>query len=82
MTNWLTARYPERFKAAVTDRSICNWLSFFGASDIGPRFTYLELKAKPWERSEVLWEKSPSASSTGSGPPPSWSTRKRTTVAP
>lgn len=59
MTNWLTARYPERFKAAVTDRSICNWLSFFGASDIGPRFTYLELKAKPWERSEVLWEKSP-----------------------
>ena len=59
MTNWLTARYPERFKAAVTDRSICNWLSFFGASDIGPRFTYLELKAKPWERPEVLWEKSP-----------------------
>ena len=59
MTNWLTARYPERFKAAVTDRSICNWPSFFGASDIGPRFTYLELKAKPWERPEVLWEKSP-----------------------
>ncbi|AEV15614.1 Acylamino-acid-releasing enzyme [Thermus sp. CCB_US3_UF1] len=59
MTNWLTARHPGRFKAAVTDRSICNWLSFFGASDIGPRFTYLELFAKPWERPEVLWEKSP-----------------------
>ncbi|WP_243094947.1 S9 family peptidase [Thermus thalpophilus] len=59
MVNWLTARHPERFKAAVTDRSIANWLSFFGSSDIGPRFTHLELFAKPWERPEVLWEKSP-----------------------
>lgn len=59
MVNWLTARHPDRFRAAVTDRSICNWLSFFGASDIGPRFTHLELSAKPWERPEVLWEKSP-----------------------
>jgi dipeptidyl aminopeptidase/acylaminoacyl peptidase len=59
MTNWLTARHPHRFRAAVTDRSICNWFSFFGASDIGPRFTFLELFATPWERPEVLWEKSP-----------------------
>lgn len=59
MTNWLTARHPERFKAAVTDRSICNWTSFFGASDIGPRFTYVQLGAKPWENPQVLWEKSP-----------------------
>jgi dipeptidyl aminopeptidase/acylaminoacyl peptidase len=59
MTNWLTARHPERFKAAVTDRSICNWFSFFGASDIGPRFTWLELGAAPWDRPEVLWQKSP-----------------------
>ena len=59
MVNWLTARHPERFRAAVTDRGICNWFSFFGASDIGPRFTFMELFAKPWERPEVLWEKSP-----------------------
>jgi len=59
MTNWLTARYPDRFKAAVTDRGICNWTSFYGASDIGPRFTFLELGAKPWENPEVLWQKSP-----------------------
>ncbi|MFX6194050.1 prolyl oligopeptidase family serine peptidase, partial [Acinetobacter baumannii] len=32
MVNWLTARHPGRFKAAVTDRSIANWFSFFGAS--------------------------------------------------
>ena len=59
MVNWLTARHPERFKAAVTDRSISNWYSFFGSSDIGPRFTHLELFANPWERPEVLWDKSP-----------------------
>lgn len=59
MTNWLTASRPERFKAAVTDRSICNWFSFLGASDIGPRFTRLELGAQPWERPEMLWQKSP-----------------------
>ncbi|RDI95774.1 S9 family peptidase [Meiothermus sp. QL-1] len=59
MTNWLTARYPERFRAAVTDRSICNWLSFYGASDIGPRFTYLELGARLWENPQLLWQKSP-----------------------
>lgn len=59
MTNWLTAHNPGRFKAAVTDRSICNWTSFFGASDIGPRFTWLQLAATPWERPEVLWQKSP-----------------------
>lgn len=59
MTNWLTARVPERFKAAVTDRSICNWTSFFGASDIGPRFVQLQLGASVWDRPEVLWAKSP-----------------------
>ncbi|MCX7739911.1 MAG: S9 family peptidase [Meiothermus sp.] len=59
MTNWLTARHPERFRAAVTDRGICNWLSFYGASDIGPRFTHLELGASPWENPQVLWQKSP-----------------------
>jgi len=59
MTNWLTARHPDRFKAAVTDRSICNWTSFYGASDIGPRFTFLELGSRPWENPELLWQKSP-----------------------
>jgi dipeptidyl aminopeptidase/acylaminoacyl peptidase len=33
MTNWITAHYPERFHTAITDRSITNWLSFYGVSD-------------------------------------------------
>lgn len=59
MTNWLTARHPTRFRAAVTDRCISNWTSFWGASDIGPRFSGLELEGSPWENPDVLWQKSP-----------------------
>ena len=34
MTNWIITQ-TDRFKAAVTFRSICNWVSKFGVSDIG-----------------------------------------------
>lgn len=33
-TNWIISQ-TDRFKAAVTCRSICNWVSKFGVSDIG-----------------------------------------------
>ena len=39
MTNWIIGQ-TDRFAAAVTDRSISNWVSFFGCSDIG--FTFCE----------------------------------------
>ena len=61
MTNWLTANYPKKFKAAATQRSICNWTSFWGASDIGIRFAELELGAGLWEAPELYWQKSPLA---------------------
>ncbi len=34
MTNWMIS-HTDRFTAAVTFRSICNWVSKFGVSDIG-----------------------------------------------
>lgn len=34
MTNWIVS-HTDRFRAAVTFRSICNWVSKFGCSDIG-----------------------------------------------
>ena len=58
MTNWLTARV-QRFRSAVTQRSICNWLSFFGTSDIGPWFTAQEQGGNPWDDTERLWDRSP-----------------------
>jgi len=58
MTNWLTA-HSQRYRSAVTQRSICNWLSFFGTSDIGPWFGGEEAGGNPWDHSEQLWDRSP-----------------------
>jgi len=37
MTNWIITQ-TDRFQAAATQRSISNWISFAGTSDIGPYF--------------------------------------------
>lgn len=58
MTNWAIG-HTDRFKAAVTDRSIASWLSFFGTSDIGPEFTKDQIGADPWSDEELLLEFSP-----------------------
>lgn len=58
MTNWLVGR-TDRFRSAVTQRSICNWLSFYGTSDIGYRFTEHEVQGTPWDDLHALWDQSP-----------------------
>jgi acylaminoacyl-peptidase len=58
MTNWLVA-HTDEFRSAVSQRSICNWLSFYGASDIGYRFTPVQQGGNPWDDTEKLWEQSP-----------------------
>ncbi|WP_420596081.1 alpha/beta hydrolase family protein [Deinococcus sp.] len=60
LTNWLIS-HTTRFKAAVTDRSICNLISFGGTSDIGMRFWDDELGGN-FQRSadtNKLWALSP-----------------------
>lgn len=59
MTNWLVTQAPARFRSAVTQRSICNWVSFYGTSDIGPWFTEGEVGDAPWRDLEGLWRASP-----------------------
>jgi dipeptidyl aminopeptidase/acylaminoacyl peptidase len=59
MTNWLVGQHPERFRSAVTQRSISNWVSFYGTSDIGPWFTENEVGPAPWIDLEALWRASP-----------------------
>jgi dipeptidyl aminopeptidase/acylaminoacyl peptidase len=46
MTNWLTSQ-DQRWKAAVTDRSIANWMSFYGASDASS-LVEGEFAGMPW----------------------------------
>ena len=60
MVNWITA-HTSRFKRAITDRSICNMLSFCGTSDIGSFFLQHEMDANPYspEGAEALWNASP-----------------------
>jgi dipeptidyl aminopeptidase/acylaminoacyl peptidase len=58
MTNWIVT-HTTRFKAAVTMRSISNWVSFFGTSDIGWTFGRREILSVPWENEEEFMAKSP-----------------------
>lgn len=58
MTNWIVG-HTNRFKAAVTQRSITNWHSFYGVSDIGFFFTDWELKANLLSDPDKLWHHSP-----------------------
>ena len=58
MTNWLVS-HTDMFRSAVTQRSISNWLSFYGTADIGYRFTEVEQGGNPWEDTTALWEQSP-----------------------
>ena len=48
MTNWLIG-HSDRFKAAVTDRSVTNLTSDFGSCDFGWTFADDELDTTPWE---------------------------------
>lgn len=58
MTNWIVG-HTNRFKAAVTQRCISNWLSFYGVSDIGFFFTKWELGKNLLEDPDKLWDFSP-----------------------
>jgi dipeptidyl aminopeptidase/acylaminoacyl peptidase len=58
MTNWAIG-HTKRFKAAVTDRSIASWTSFWGTSDIGPYFTEDQIGGDPWNSEEKLLNDSP-----------------------
>lgn len=58
MTNWLTS-HSDRFKSAITDRSICNWVSFYGTADIGPFFGDVQIGAIDYSDPQKLWDQSP-----------------------
>ncbi|MCX6642208.1 MAG: prolyl oligopeptidase family serine peptidase, partial [Candidatus Bathyarchaeota archaeon] len=61
MTNWIVG-HTNRFSAAVTMRSISNWYSFHGSSDIGwmslPTHELGDGK-DPWDNLQRIMEKSP-----------------------
>jgi dipeptidyl aminopeptidase/acylaminoacyl peptidase len=57
MTNWIVG-HTDRFCSAVTQRSISNWISFYGTSDIGSTFVKYQL-LHDIDETEPLWAMSP-----------------------
>jgi dipeptidyl aminopeptidase/acylaminoacyl peptidase len=58
MTNWAVG-HTDRFRAAVTDRSIASWASMWGVSDIGPWFTDDQMGGDLWHAEEKVRHDSP-----------------------
>ena len=56
--NWIVG-HTDRFKAAVSQRSISNWVSFEHNSDIGHTFIVNNQGANTRENVELLWKQSP-----------------------
>jgi dipeptidyl aminopeptidase/acylaminoacyl peptidase len=57
MTNWIVA-HSDRFRAAVTQRSVVNLESMFGTSDFGYSLGY-EFGGTPWKNVDELRRQSP-----------------------
>lgn len=49
----------DMFKAAVSQRSISNWMSYQCTGDIGHTFGRVETGAELWDNPEALWAQSP-----------------------
>ena len=58
MTNWIIG-HTDRFRACASQRSIANWFSFYGVSDIGISFTEDQQLAGVWSDPAALWDRSP-----------------------
>lgn len=58
MTNWIIG-HTDRFACAVSQRSISNWISFYGVTDIGTIYAPEHQAANPFDSADKLWDHSP-----------------------
>ncbi|MCD5417517.1 S9 family peptidase [Candidatus Bipolaricaulota bacterium] len=58
LTCWIVGQ-TDRFKAAVPENPVTNWVSMYGVSDIGPWFAPAEMGGLPHEIPEVYQRCSP-----------------------
>ena len=54
-----TLAVTDRFRACASQRSISNWTSFYGVSDIGPDFSEDQCGSTIWPDVEKFWWHSP-----------------------
>ena len=60
LTNWIIG-HTDRFRAAVTQRSVSNLVSMWGSSDFNWLFQRIFGDRPPWESLENYWRQSPIA---------------------
>lgn len=60
MTNWIIG-HTDRFKRACSQRSIANWISMWGTTDIGYYFATDQTDGDVWDKVgfEKMWNQSP-----------------------
>ena len=58
MTNWIIG-HTDRFCCCASQRSISNWISFWGVADIGTYFAKDQNAGDPFDSPEKLWQHSP-----------------------
>lgn len=58
LTNWITTQ-TDRFKAAVTQRSVSNWVSEAGTQAFPPASMRVEFGGTIWENFDYYWDRSP-----------------------
>ena len=58
MSNWIIG-HTDRFKAAVPQCSIANWVSKTNTTDIGYSFNTTQLGGDVWHNHDKMWELSP-----------------------
>jgi dipeptidyl aminopeptidase/acylaminoacyl peptidase len=58
LTNWIVTQ-TDRFTAAVTQRSVSNWISEAGTQEYTPRQMREEFDGTLWTNFDLYWERSP-----------------------
>lgn len=58
LTNWITTQ-TDRFKAAVTQRSVSNWISEAGTQAFPPASMQVEFGGTIWQNYDYYWDRSP-----------------------
>jgi dipeptidyl aminopeptidase/acylaminoacyl peptidase len=58
LTNWITTE-TDRFRAAVTQRSVSNWISEAGTQAVPPEIMREEFGGTLWENYNLYWDRSP-----------------------
>jgi len=58
MANWIIG-HTDKFAAAVSQRSISNWISLSMTTDIGHTFDMEQTNANAWSNPDLMWIQSP-----------------------